>query len=446
MRHQLGDTAQDVSKSHGSCPRDTITQHRSIAVDANVSIGTSFTQLILRSIYGRDSRTHAVTTPDEMRASNQPAEIYNDLYALPANAGTVLNRYFEHRHLLTPLFHQPSAKLMFDAALHCPPQERYKHRPAFVILNMILALCTSHWLEDRATVTARKHYDIAMALLQPTLLREWSLDSVQALLLGARYLQTTSRGDECWNVLGLAVRIAYGLRLHQEPPSTDPLPLRETKRRIWFVVYMLDMHWSMVYERPPSTRSSDFSVNLPEDLDDDCIQEQRILYPSPRQPSNMSFFLQNIKLYRIVEKAITGTATQKTAELVVSLDNDYQEWLRERPPHLILDIENPNNEPAWILALRGNMVCILIHRQSLELSLSLHQHQTRPDPAPKQDSSMTDNILRASHRICVTAAIESIDIVELRHEQTKKTAGLDWYNIYYRTSPPLAGIPIVVSC
>lgn len=61
---------------------------------------------------------------------------------------------------------------MFDAALNRPPQERYKHRPAFIILNMILALCSSHWLEDRATVAARKHYDIAMVLLQPTLLSE----------------------------------------------------------------------------------------------------------------------------------------------------------------------------------------------------------------------------------------------------------------------------------
>ena len=304
----------------------------SIVVDANVSIGTSFTQLILSSIYGRDSTTHAVTTPDEMRTIDKPGLCPNDdLYALPANTAAVLNRYFDRRHLLTPLFHQPSANLMFNAAMHCPPEERHRHRSAFILLNMILALCTSHWLEDRATPTARKYYDIAMKLLQPTLLREWTLECAQALLLGARYLRTTSRGDERWNLLGLVIRIAYGLRLHQEPPSTDPPPLRETKRRVWYVAYMLDMHWSMVHELPPATRSSDFSVSLPEDLDDDCIQEQRMLYPSPRQPSHMSFFLQNIKLYRIVEKAIiAGTAERRrivslrnTAELVASLDDDY---------------------------------------------------------------------------------------------------------------------------
>lgn len=87
------------------------------------------------------------------------------------------------------------------------------------------------------------------------------------------------------------------------------------------------------------------------------------------------------------------------------------------------------------------MVCNLIHRQSLELSfhqLSLHHKQARPEQQPEEQSSMTSNILRASHGICVTAAIESIDIVALRHEQTKKTAGLDWYNVYYRmiTPPP----------
>lgn len=176
-------------------------------------------------------------------------------------------------------------------ALRCSAEEKYQHRSSFILLNMILALCTSHWLldVDENAPTARKHYDIAMTLLQPNMLRDWTLEHVQALLLGARYLQGTTYGDECWNVLDLAIRIAHGLRLHQEPPQSDAPPLRETKRRVWYSAYMLDMHWSMVYERPPATKSSEFSVCMPEDLDDVCIQADRVLYPTPRQPSFLSF-------------------------------------------------------------------------------------------------------------------------------------------------------------
>ncbi|KAF9887943.1 hypothetical protein FE257_009465 [Aspergillus nanangensis] len=392
----------------------------SILVDHNVSIGISFTQLILNSIYGSESiRAQSMTASRDVRPN--PPLSDEDLYALPADTAAVLGRYFASRHILTPLFHQPSAQVMFDAAINCSQEERPHHRSTLVLLNMILALCTSHWLVDKETHPARKHYDIAMTLLQPTLLRDWTLETVQGLLLGARYLQTTSCGDECWNLVGLAVRIAHGLRLHQDPPNTDPPPLRETKRRVWYVAYMLDMHWSMIYERPPAIRSSDFSVGLPEDLEDSCIQADRILYPMPRKPSFISFFLQNVNLYRIVEKAMvliceSGSDVRSTAELVISLDEDYRTWLRQLPAHLILD-RNDAQEPAWILALRGNM----------SLKVSLHG---REKPEQSEESLINHN-LRSSQKICVAAAIESIDIVALRHEQTRKTMGLNWFNIYY---------------
>jgi hypothetical protein len=322
---------------------------------------------------------------------------------------------------------------MFNAALHCSAEEKHLHRSAFILLNMILALCTSHWLLDidENTLTARKHYDIAMTLLQPAIMRDWTLEHVQALLLGARYLQSTTCSDECWNILGLAIRIAHGLRLHQEPPHSDSPPLRETKRRVWYSAYMLDMHWSMVYERPPATRSSEFSVCMPEDLDDACIQPDRVLYSTPRQPSFVSFFIQNIKLYRIVEKALARLSEcrlerRETAKLVMSLDEDYQKWLRERPAHLILNSQEPK-EPMWILALRGNMICILIHRQSLKVSL----HE-RGKPGLIEESTV-NHTLRSSQNICVNAAMDSINIVALRHEQTKETMGLDWFNVYYCT-------------
>lgn len=410
----------------------------SMVIDANVSIGgVSFTQSILNSLHGHNAlEAQSMMASGETRAKPSLLTL-EDLYTLPDNTAEHLDRYFALRNTLTPLFHEPTAKPIFNAALRCPPEECHRHRSSFILLNMILALCTSHWLVDvdENARMARKHYNIAMTLLQPTMLRDWTLEHVQALLLGARYLQGTTCGDECWNILGLAIRIAHGLRLHQEPCASDAPPLRETKRRVWYSAYMLDMHWSMVYERPPAIRSSEFSICMPEDLDDVCIQADRVLYPTPRRPSFMSFFIQNIKLYRIVENALARVSEcrlerRETAELVMSLDEDYQTWLRERPAHLILNRQDPK-EPVWILALRGHMVCILIHRQSLKVSL----HE-RDKPGSVEESTV-NHILSSSQRTCVNSAMDSIDIVALRHEQTKETMGLDWFNVYYCKSTPL---------
>ncbi|KAJ5419000.1 uncharacterized protein N7487_002550 [Penicillium crustosum] len=431
-RHASAQAQASPTSSTVVGPLNTNPSSTSMVVDANVSIGgATFTQAILNSLHGHNSlAAQSIVASGEPRAK-QSLLTLEDLYTLPDNTSETLDRYFALRNILTPLFHEPTARPMFDAALRCSAEEKYQHRSSFILLNMILALCTSHWLSDvdKNAPTARKHYDIAMTLLQPNMLRDWTLEHVQALLLGARYLQGTTCGDECWNILGLAIRIAHGLRLHQEPPQSDAPPLRETKRRVWYSAYMLDMHWSMVYERPPATKSSEFSVCMPEDLDDVCIQADRVLYPTPRQPSFLSFFIQNIKLYRIVEKALARVSECKaerrvTAELVMALDEDYQAWLRERPAHLILNLQDAK-EPTWILALRGNMVCILIHRQSLKVSL----HE-RDGPGPIEESTV-NHIIRSSQRICVNAAMDSIDIVALRHEQTKETMGLDRFNVYY---------------
>ncbi|KAM5354697.1 hypothetical protein ACJ41O_001344 [Fusarium nematophilum] len=404
----------------------------SVVVDANLSIGgISFTQLLLNTLYGHGNvEAQSMVTDSESRAT--PLHLTgDDLYALPDNAAEILDRYFTTRHTLTPLFHGPSARSVFDQALRCPTEDRHRQALTFALLNMIFALCTSHWVVDVEANprTARRHYEMAMALLQPTLLRDWRLEHVQALLLGTRYLQTTSCGDECWNVLGLAVRIAYGLRLHKDPPESDTPPVRETKRRVWYAAYILDMHWSMIYQRPSATRSADFSVSLPEDLDDECIREDGVLYPMPKRPSCMSFALEMIKLCRVIEKVSTGLsegieATRGTAEWVMALDDEYQKWRRDLPAHLVLDYNNPK-EPQWILALRANMVRIVIHRPSL--GEALHP----PQKASWGQDSLASQTLLLSQQICLDAAMESVDIVALRYEQTKQTMGLNWFNIYY---------------
>ncbi|KAF9894251.1 hypothetical protein FE257_007753 [Aspergillus nanangensis] len=411
-----------------------VTSPSAVAVDANVSIGgVSFPQLIVTALHGRETVEAQSVTTDRDVTAKQTSIADDDLYSLPDDASDLLARFFTFRHALGPLFHVPSIQPMLESALRCPHP---RHRPAFILLNMIFALCTSHWSVGNTTA-ARRHYEIAMALLQPTLLRDWAIEHVQALVLATRYLQGSNCSDECWNVLGLAGRIAYGLRLHQEPPETDPPPVRETKRRVWYAIYTLDMHLSMIYERPSTTRSTEFTVRVPEDLDDDCIRPDGLLYPMPKRPSSStSFFLEVIKLYRIVEETLfrlardreedTGGGNRNTIseKTVVALDHEYQKWHAALPAHLVLDYRDVHEQP-WILALRANMVRILIHRQSLVARL----HSL---VVPQQmENAIASHTLQQSRSICVSAAMETVEIVALRHEQTKQTMGLDWFNVYY---------------
>jgi hypothetical protein len=179
-----------------------------------------------------------------------------------------------------------------------PSQNANHHRHSLALLNMIFAVCLSHRLMDQNTNSAisRRYYDIAIELLKPTLLRDWNISKVQALLLGARHLQCSNSPDECWNVLGLAIRIAHGLELHRASPQDQKRIENEVRKRVWWACFTLDKLLSMIYGRPAVTSSVDFTFPLPEDLDDEFIFADRVLYPTPKRVSGMRFNIRSGKI------------------------------------------------------------------------------------------------------------------------------------------------------
>jgi Fungal specific transcription factor domain len=399
--------------------------------------GVSFTQLILNAMNGRTIGLRALSFCSNRDEPFPPSAIFQ----LPDEAHNLVHQFFEINHTVSPIFHEPTIRTSFEAAINSPLSERHHHRPTLALLNMIFAVCLSHRLMDKNTNPAisRRYYDIAMELLKPSLLRDWSIEKVQALLLGARYLQCSNSPDECWNVLGLAIRIAHGLELHRPPPLEEPCSEREVRKRVWWACFTLDKLLSMIYGRPAATSSAEFTCPLPEDLDDECIFADRMLYPSPKRASSMSFSIEAAKLYCILEAATrsvdfetTGSSGEALAQSVLVLDERFQRWYADVPRELKLE-ENEDEaaEKPLILALRANMVRILIHRPSLALSLRALSGTVNDRRA---NEGVKSSILQHSRGICVSTAMETINLIGRRHEQTRRKSGTSWFNLYYCAS------------
>jgi hypothetical protein len=275
--------------------------------------------------------------------------------------------------------------------------------------------------------TARKFYDTAMVLVRSTLLSHCSIERVQVLLLGPRYLQSASYPDECWNLLGLAVRIAYGLELQLPPPDELDCIAQEVRKRDWYACFGFDQLLSMIYGLPAATSSSTFTTPLPEDLDDDCIQLGRLL--SIKTTTIVSFSLQVAKLYRLLESA-RSLAAPVLLEDLAKLDEEFEAWYSDVPASLrIHDSTEAGNDKSLILALRANMVRIPIHRQSLVTALSALSNNQEEAPGPSDH--LKQRVLQKSWQICVSTAEETIRLVGRRHEQTKNAVGSSWFNLYY---------------
>jgi hypothetical protein len=169
---------------------------------------------------------------------------------------------------------------------------------------------------------------------------------------------------QAWLLIGQAVRAAQDLGLHVRPllltaTSEDLRPLKrssrrllisaiekETRRKIWWGVYTLDRMLALALGRPIGAEDVDCDVELPIDIDDDCLTDYFAGAPMTSEtPSLMTGFISLISLYNIagrVMRAVYGvdmadmtTDPDKRAQLQISvdaLDKELTKWLDNLPP------------------------------------------------------------------------------------------------------------------
>lgn len=120
----------------------------------------------------------------------------------------------------------------------------------YCALNAIFALATqftdgsAHDRKERTAPFLRR----SKHLMHLDFLDNANISLIQALLIFARYLQSTNLPSRCWNVAGMAYRMAQSLGLHLAMNETGTSELeREVRRRVWHSCVSLD-----TYENPSS--------------------------------------------------------------------------------------------------------------------------------------------------------------------------------------------------
>jgi salicylate hydroxylase len=144
-------------------------------------------------------------------------------------------------------------------------------------------------------------------------------------------------------------------------------------------------------------------------------------------PSIIAFFIHNAKLYRIMETA--AALDDPPLEKIVQLDEAYEGWYAQLPSAFkIHEQVTIQDDKSLILAMRANMVRILIHRHSLVTSLNLLSQGER---VVRPTEGLRANMMQNSRHICVRTAEETIQLVSHRYDRTKRAVGPSWFNLYY---------------
>lgn len=167
-------------------------------------------------------------------------------------ADFLIANYWTWVYTLYPVLHRPtfneryqalwqrsasSKTTLDDVTFHC-------------MLNAVFALGTQFQPQMEAgerESQSEAFFVRCQQLLTFELLSHSTFEMVQALLLMAQYLQSTDKPDYCWNLAGLAVRMAQAIGIHLESTEgaiSDDQRLDqvevELRRRVWAGCIILD--------------------------------------------------------------------------------------------------------------------------------------------------------------------------------------------------------------
>ncbi len=154
----------------------------------------------------------------------------------------------------------------------------------------------------------------------------------------------------------MAVRIAQSIGLHVEedhrsPQVNDGVATQETRRRVWYSIYILDRLLALQLGRPPAITDDGFNIRLPYGVSDLEVCHQSNLQDGQsstlREDSEGNYFIEMIKFSGIIGRVFNNlygpnkaASASLTLAAIDSLDRELQSWKMNLPRNLRFDLSH----------------------------------------------------------------------------------------------------------
>lgn len=157
----------------------------------------------------------------------------------------LLNTGWPHVQSLWPILEVGEFQAYYDA-LWTPGR---KTRQPSALVDSLLAICmqvTSTAVSNEASggidvrIAGQQLYNRTRQLLLQEEQAAPTLATVQTFIFSSIYLLYTDRIEPAYTTIDGAVRLAYGLDLHHDPPEGMDARQREVRRRVWWALYTLE--------------------------------------------------------------------------------------------------------------------------------------------------------------------------------------------------------------
>ncbi|KAG2733895.1 hypothetical protein G9P44_003420 [Scheffersomyces stipitis] len=350
-------------------------------------------------------------------------------------ADRYIRNYFDFTYNLYPFVHKPTFMAAYDEIWSADAGSYEVDELFYSILNIIFAFGCRLSLDidhQESFANADMYFERSQELLRFHLMDAGSLLLVQALILTGQYLQATTRSAGCWNIIGLAIRMAQGLGLHEEQnlESTNSYIEKEMKERLWHGCLMMDRIVSMTLGRPMMVMH-DSRMSLPSAIDDENILDDS--YVPSSNPSYMCFFNETVKLYDILAdilKIFYSSSEPEFFDLFLSIfkiEERLHKFHENVPTHIKFGFEL-HEKPF-------RRQSIILHLRYLHLKMVLYRRVLFPKKyaANRREihSELISHTTNSISLLCVEAAIELIQVVKKYRAEDIEILPASWYTVFY---------------
>ncbi|KAF2621782.1 hypothetical protein BU25DRAFT_415801 [Macroventuria anomochaeta] len=253
----------------------------------------------------------------------------------------------------------------------------------------------------------RLFYQQARSLI-PDIIELNSIRTVQAAFVIGVYLLPASAISSSYVYLGLALRKALALDLHQE---TEEIHIsdteRELRRRLWWAVYSLERCTTVKLNRPRSIDAAIVTVNLPTLLP--ALDSQQAF-------DNVDHQVANAQLMLILDRVDEPIARREPSN---DVETALKHWKRSLPPTLKLESIHPRSSSyraTFHLYLNYYFARIAMGKVSVVARVRLYLRNRLGRDAQPTPEDHTDHLSQS----CIKAAKKILRL----YEDVRRTGSL----------------------
>ncbi|RDW61401.1 hypothetical protein BP5796_11293 [Coleophoma crateriformis] len=186
----------------------------------------------------------------------------------------LFSTFFVNVHPVCRILHNPAFALHAesskeflneDGIYKFPSMEAVSFAVYFAaIVSMTPNECWDNFQEDRNVLLSKYQHATEVGLLKADFSNTVEIVTLQALVIYIMALRAHNKSRPSWSLIGLAIRIAHGQRLHRE---NDGRPLstfeNEIRRRLWWQIIVLDVRAAEDRGSDPMILETSYNTRMP---------------------------------------------------------------------------------------------------------------------------------------------------------------------------------------